>query len=306
MIRPTVRLAAAVAILVASPAASRASIGSTYPFVERGDLLVDAAWLAEHLDDPALVLLHVGERQEYDREHIPGARFVSQNDLALSREEGALYLELPEPAVLRATLEGPGVSDDSRIVVYYGNDWVSPATRVVFTLDWAGFGGRTSLLDGGMQAWKRAGGAVTAEPPAVRRGRLSPAKTRPIVVDAAWVSGHAARAGNRLIDARAPMFYDGPPHGEHRPGHIPGAANLPFTEVVSDSLFVRPPAELRRLFTAAGVQPGDTVVAYCHIGLQATVVLFAARTLGHPVRLYDGSFDDWSRRTELPVEGGRQ
>ena len=303
MNRSAIPLVIAAATLLASPAVSRAALGGALPAAEQ--LLVDAAWLAEHIDDPNLVLLHVGDRQEYDREHIPGARFVSQTDLALPREDGALYLELPDAEVLRTTLEGLGISDGSRIVVYYGNDWVSPATRVVFSLDWAGLGERTSLLNGGMRAWKRAKGKVTAEPPALRRGRLSPLRTRPIVVDAAWVRANAARPGHRLVDARAPIFYDGPPHSDQRAGHIPGARNVPFTEVADDSLLWRSEGELRALFAAAGVQPGDTVVAYCHIGQQATAVVLAARTLGHPVRLYDGSFQDWSRRTDLPVEGGQ-
>jgi thiosulfate/3-mercaptopyruvate sulfurtransferase len=80
-----------------------------------------------------------------------------------------------------------------------------------------------------------------------------------------------------------------------------GAANVPFNSVFDDSLRVLPVEELRRRFAAAGVAQGDTVVAYCHIGQQATVVLFAARLLGHPVRLYDGSMDDWEKRG-LPLE----
>src|SRR5687767_7114250 len=183
MRRPLSLLLAAATVL-ASPAASRASIGTLAP-PPRDSLLVDPAWLAEHLDDPNLVLLHVGDRAEYDREHIPGARYVSQQEVAAPREEGALYLQLPAPEALRETLEGLGISDESRIVVYYGDDWVSPATRVVFTLDWAGLGERTSLLDGGMRMWKKAGGAVTDANTRVRRGKLSPRATRPIVVDAA-------------------------------------------------------------------------------------------------------------------------
>jgi thiosulfate/3-mercaptopyruvate sulfurtransferase len=307
VIRRSLPLAFAVATLVASPAASRASIGSSSPAIDPGSLLVDAGWLAEHLDDPGLVLLHVGAKEEYEREHIPGARYVSQSDLALTREEGALYLELPKPEVLRATLEGLGISDDSRIVVYYGNDWVSPATRVIFTLQYAGLGARTSLLDGGMNAWARDGHAVTAELPPARAGSLSPLRVQPIVVDAEYVRDKIGKRGFAIVDARNAAFYDGVQTGgmreqPHRAGHIAGAKNIPFTELADDRLLVRPAADLAALFAKAGVQPGDTVVAYCHIGQQATATLFAARTLGYPVLLYDGSYEDWSRRAELPVE----
>ena len=87
----------------------------------------------------------------------------------------------------------------------------------------------------------------------------------------------------------------------HEAGHIPGAKNLPFNSLGDDSLQFLPVDELRRRFAAVGVQPGDTVAAYCHIGQQATVVLFSARLLGHPIRLYDGSMNDWETR-KLPLE----
>src|SRR6185503_19961753 len=80
----------------------------------------------------------------------------------------------------------------------------------------------------------------------------------------------------------------------HRTGHIAGALSVPFTTVWNDDITLRSNDELTALFSKAGVKPGDTVIGYCHIGLQATAMLFAARKLGHPVLLYDGSFEDWS------------
>ena len=81
--------------------------------------------------------------------------------------------------------------------------------------------------------------------------------------------------------------------------------SIPFTSAYDDKMQLLPDDRLREIFTQAGVKPGDTVVAYCHIGQQATAVLLAAKALGHDVRLYDGSFEQWSSRPELPVETGR-
>ena len=86
-----------------------------------------------------------------------------------------------------------------------------------------------------------------------------------------------------------------------RPGHIAGAKSVPFTEISDDALMLKTTDQLVALFTKAGVAPSDTVIGYCHIGQQATGMLFAARSLGHPVLLYDGSFEDWSKR-DLPVD----
>jgi thiosulfate/3-mercaptopyruvate sulfurtransferase len=264
--------------------------------------VVSVAWLAQHLNDPEVILLHVGERAQYDREHIPGARFVQLRDLAVERD--GLTLELPAPDQLRDQLERLGIGDKSRVVVYFGEDWFSPTTRVLFTLDAAGLGSRSALLDGGMPAWKRSGNPVTAEVPPVRRGVLRALRASSLVVDAAWIRSRVRAPGVAIVDARTPRFYGGPAHGEHRAGHLPGASNIPFSAIADEQLQLLPEARLQALFREAGVQPGDTVVAYCHIGQQATAVALAARMLGHPVRLYDGSFEDWSRRADLPVEQG--
>lgn len=278
----------------------------------RDDLLVAVDWLADHLDDPELVLLHVGREDEYGQGHIPGARFVGQDDLAAPEDhEGmtGLNLQMPEPAALESVLEGLGISDDSRIVVYYGDDWVSSSTRILLTLDWIGLGDRVSLLDGGMQLWKARGHEVTGDPPPpARRGSLTPRVRRELIVSAEWVRDRLDDDAFRVIDARAPVHYDGIQatnlHREPvRKGHIPGAVNVPFNQLWNDELRLRPPDELTRIFEEAGLRPGQTVVGYCHLGQYATAMLFGARTLGYDVRLYDGSFQEWGSREELPVAG---
>ena len=269
-------------------------------------LLVDADWLAAHLADRDLVVLHVGGDAEYRREHIPGARLISEDAVSGPHDHSNLkdmMLELPDLATLRATVSRLGVSDTSRIVVYAGKETaVQSATRIVFTLDYLGLGARTALLNGGVVAWKRAGMPVSDVVPPAARGTLTvPARDR-LTVDAAFVSSIPSRAGFRLIDARAPVFYKGiEPTMNGKAGHIAGAINVPFTDVTdTNGLYDR--GRLAALFERAGIKPGDTIVAYCHVGQQATAVIFAARLLGHPVMLYDGSFQDWAVNDRGPVE----
>ena len=109
------------------------------------------------------MLLQIGDAEEYMNEHIPGARFASLRSISRpdTHEDNALHLEMLSADALKTALEKLGISDNSKVVVYYGNDWVTPSTRVVFTLDYAGLGSRVVLLDGGMPAWKKAGGKVT-------------------------------------------------------------------------------------------------------------------------------------------------
>ncbi len=298
-----IRMLTALTLAACSVAAPQARGASP-----RDSLVVTTTWLAAHVHDPDLVLLHVGDRAGYNQAHIPGARFVSLRDLSTSaQDDQGLHLEMLPPAELRDQLAALGVSDGSRVVVYYGKDWLSPTTRVIFTLEYAGLGDRVSLLDGGQEAWTRDGRAVTADVPPPKTGTLAPLRPRPLVVDAAWVRAHLATSGIAIVDARDPEFYDGTRAGgrddhPHRAGHIAGAHSVPFSSVTDDAMMVRSQEELAARFSRAGVKPGDTVVAYCHIGQQATAAIFAARLLGHPVRLYDGSFEDWSAHADYPVD----
>src|SRR5205085_132880 len=139
-----------------------------------------------------------------------------------------LTLEMPPADKLRESLARLGISNDSRIVVYYDSNRVAQATRVVFTLDYAGLGKNTSLLDGGMKAWTRAGNAVTAEPTPAKTGTLSAITVRPIIVTADGVQSRLGRAGYSVVDGRTTAFYDGTQTGggrggPHKTGHIAGA-----------------------------------------------------------------------------------
>lgn len=270
----------------------------------RDAMLVSVSWLQEHRTDPNLVLLQVGERAEYEREHIAGARFLELRSIS-ERPGTGLYLEMLPIARLDSALASLGVTAQSRVVVYFGSDWVSPTTRAWLTFEYAGLGARAVILDGGLPAWKAAGQPVTADlpaPPTV--GRLAIAPDRSLVVNAEWIQARLGQPRFRLIDARDPQFYQGLDAGSgKRPGRLPGARSIPYTSVTDEAGRFLPDSALRRIFKEAGVSQGDEVVAYCHIGQQATAVVFAARLIGYNARLYDGSFQDWSGRDSLTVEG---
>lgn len=265
-------------------------------------MLVQPAWLSERLGDTAVVVLHVGSARDYEAGHIPGARLIILSDVSTTGERG-LRLEVPPAAVLREAFGRLGVGDNSRIVVYAGTDSVQSATRVWFTLDYLGLGDHAALLDGGLRLWRAQGRAVsTATPPPAAPGRLTAAVRPQVVVDADWVRAHLHDDGVAVLDARLPQFYTGAEAGAMpRAGHIPGARNVPFSSAFDEQGKLKPPAALR---DAVG-DPRSVKITYCHIGQQATVLYFVARYLGMEARLYDGSFQDWSSRPELPVETGR-
>lgn len=273
----------------------------------RDTLVVTTQWLKQHLNEKDLVLLHVGNKDTYSAGHIQGARFVDLETFGPRAASNGLILELPSSEALHGKLQDLGISDASRVVVYFDAREVQSSTRIIFTLDAAGLGDRVSLLDGGLQAWQQGGNALTTVVPEVKPGKLAPLSMQQRVVDADFVQQHLKKPGYKIVDARAPMFYDGvragmAPAGRTVPkGHLPGATNIPFSSVTTMDVTLKPADELAALFEAGGVAQGDRVIVYCHIGQQATAIIFAARTLGIDAVLYDGSFQDWAQRG-LPVE----
>lgn len=272
--------------------------------------LVSTTWVAERLQDPTLVLLHVGPAPAYATAHLPGARLVTAQMISVTgtgANGGTLNLQMPEPEALHTALQTLGISDTSQVVVYAATPQaMTTATRVMLTLQYAGLGDRASLMQGGMNAWLADGYATTDVVPEVTPGQLSPLSIAALIVDGDAVEALRKSAGVRVVDARASALYSGEQTGggrdmSHKTGHIEGAVSVPFNSTYDPQGRFKTVEELQALFAAAGVQPGDTVVAYCHIGQQATATIFAARLAGFDVKLYDGSFEDWSRRPNAAV-----
>jgi thiosulfate/3-mercaptopyruvate sulfurtransferase len=265
-------------------------------------MVVSPDWLADHLHDPNVVVLHVVHDSAYHRGHVPGARAISYG--SVTARVGTLGTELPAPEALREVFEGLGIGDSTRVVVYA--DDAPMATRVLFTLDYVGHT-RFALLDGGLTAWRAAGRPVsTVVPAAPARGRLTLRPRADAVVTSAWLEPRLGSPGLSLLDTRTDVEYlgTGERYGVKSDGHLAGARQLQWEQLFqADRATLRPREELRALY-AERVRPGDTVVTYCLVGYRASATYFVARLLGHPVKLYDGSYQDWSARKLALRPGG--
>jgi thiosulfate/3-mercaptopyruvate sulfurtransferase len=262
-------------------------------------ILVTAQWLKENMKDPKVVVLQANYLKfDYDREHIEGARYLWPGWLGPDSPEGAL--NVPETQKAIEVLQELGISNDSHVILCHIRNEVSQVARIFLTLEHFGLKGRVSFLNGGLDAWKKEGYDVTKEISAVKKGNI---KVKPgnLIVDRNYVLKTLKSDNAFVVDARAQRFYDGETTGNPRDGHIAGAKNIPFAEMVDANNFFKPLDQLQAYFTPVAPKEKE-LVAYCFIGQTASVVYMAGRMLGYNMKLYDGSLQEWSRLEELPME----
>ncbi|MEX0893937.1 MAG: rhodanese-like domain-containing protein [Gemmatimonadota bacterium] len=244
-------------------------------------------------------LVFVGQDSGIRPAAYAGAPFVPM--AAFSVERDGIPNEFPPPDSMAALLERAGVGGQRVVIV--GEP--IPAGRAYAGLDYLGLGDRAALLDGGPGALASASGAPAADTTAGSAAPAGQVVREDMIVDAAWVHERLDDSDVVILDARPPAEFTGatPGQGIDRPGHIPGAHNLFWQTLIRspEDPRLKDEAELRRIFAAAGVGPESTVVSYCRTGGQASFLYAVARHLGYDVRLYDGSFVDWSR-TDYAVE----
>jgi thiosulfate/3-mercaptopyruvate sulfurtransferase len=267
--------------------------------------VVSVDWLSAELSRPGLVVLQLGSDSSFRTAHVPGAQRLDFDGVVIAPPvEGGLRMELPAPERLEAGLRALGVREDSRIVLVFDVPQAfTRAGRTFFTLEWAGLRGRVAVLDGGLPAWRAVAKPLSTGP--ALRVAAGDVTVRPNAAQVATrdsVQAAVGGRGRRLVDARAPEFYQNTrDNGMPRGGHIESAVNLPFNSATLPDGRFKPKAELEQLVAATGIEADDPLTTYCHIGLQASWMYLTLRYLGRDVTVYDGSFDEWSRDASLPV-----
>lgn len=264
-------------------------------------VIVSPQWLNENLKDPDLVILHTGFviKADYDREHIEGARFLWPDWLAYDTPEGSMFA--PDVRTASKVLQDLGIHKNSKIVVCHKGGDVTIAARMFMSLEHFGLKGQVSFLNGGIEAWKKAGYPVTNKPAKFKKGNYV-ATDNGLLVSKEYVQNALDTKSSEVVDARAKRWYDGDPTGNPRDGHIAGAKNIPYPDMVDSTNNIKPVSILEKNFTAVVPDKNKEVIVYCFIGQTACVDYLVGRTLGYPVKVYDGSMQEWSRDEKLPME----
>lgn len=278
------------------------------------DSLVSSAWLAEHLGEPDLVVLDcsvvmepdgaggmatVSGRAAYESGHVPGAAFA---DLLTGLADTASpnQFAVPTPPDFCAAVGRLGVGDGTRVVLYDSmmSMW---AARVWWMLRWVGFDD-AALLDGGFAVWTGEGRPVSTEIPSPTPRTLTPSVRDGLIADIDEVRASLDDGETVIVDTLPADHYAGRFSMYGRPGHLPGAINLPVFDLLDEGGRFRPHDELA---ARHATDPTARTITYCGGGIAASAGAFAMTRLGFTdVAVYTASLQEWARDPDNPLVVG--
>ena len=276
--------------------------------MSRANVLVSADWAEQNLDAPNTVFVEVDEdTTAYDGGHIPGAVKLDWK----TELQDQVRRDFVDKAGFEKLLSAKGIGNDDTVILYGGNNnWFAAYAYWYFKL----YGHQAvKLLDGGRKKWELDGRKLDTEVP--QRSQTSyTAKEQDTSIRAFRDEVIAAIGTASLVDIRSPEEYAGrllapahlPQEQAQRAGHIPGAANIPWSRAANEDGTFRSDDELRELYSGEGVAPDTTVITYCRIGERSSHTWFALHELlGYPeVKNYDGSWTEYGSLVGVPVVRG--
>ncbi|WP_424948311.1 sulfurtransferase [Candidatus Spongiihabitans sp.] len=263
--------------------------------------LIEPLELAARLADDNLLIVDVGARETYLQGHLPGAVHLDYNDLILGQPPAPGLL--PPRDKLQATLRAIGVRRDQHIIAYdhQGN---TRASRLLWTLEAVGHE-HSSLLNGGLGAWRSEGRAIAHSVTAAPPSDLVIAHNPAVIADRDYVLGALGDEKVVLLDARTPDEYHGLKSPFLRHGHIPGAVNLNWLDTIDRDHYFRfkPKAELNAMLAARGIERDREIITYCQTHHRSSHSFVMLRHLGfEKIRGYPGSWSEWGNDPALPIE----
>jgi len=272
------------------------------------EVLVETVWAAEHLKDPKVRLVEVDvDTAAYGQGHIPGA--VGW-DWKTELEE-RLERDIVKKATLEKLLSRSGIGSDTTAILYGdNNNWF--ATYAFWLLKYYGHT-NARIMNGGRAKWIAEGRPMTKEapkyPPTSYKAK-NPDKS--VRVEREAVLAAVGKKGKVFVDVRSPKEFTGeilapenlPQEGAQRGGHIPGAANIPWSQAVKEDGTFKSPDDLKQLYQGRGISSDKDVIAYCRIGERSSHTWFVLKyLLGYPkVRNYDGSWTEYGSLVNVPIE----